>query len=307
MMKQQRVNFKIIKRLACSLLFCYGYMDFVFGLTFPLPANGDIIGELQTTRVQRGESLGDIGRRFDVGVYEMMEANPGIDPWVPTPGITVIIPTQFILPRGNRTGIVLNLAEMRLYYFHPDKRLVTTHPIGIGKKGWSTPLGNTTIIGKKKDPIWTPPASIRQEHIRKGDVLPAYVPAGADNPLGRYAFYLGFKGFLVHGCNRTGGVGVRSSHGCIRLLPEDVENLFYIVPVGTTVRIIHEPFKAGWHNNRLYLEVHQPLTEAQYSGSGSHSHLARVIESAISGSHMVNWTSAKLAAKSANGYPVRID
>lgn len=287
-------------------LICF-YGSSAFCLCFPLPDEGDIVGELQTTTVGAGESLGDIGRRFDVGVCEMIEANPNLDPWVPMANATVIVPTQFILPKGARTGIVLNLAEMRLYYFHPDKKMVTTHPIGIGKKGWSTPLGNTTIIRKKKDPIWTPPISIRKEHLDKGDVLPDYVPAGPDNPLGRYAFYLGFKGFLVHGSNRVGGVGVRGSHGCIRLLPADIENLFNIVPLGTPVCIIHEPFKAGWYKNRLYLEAHNPLTEPQYLDSNSQSRLAHVIENAISGSHLVNWTSAKLAAKTANGYPVRID
>lgn len=287
--------------------FLFLQMDPAFSLCFPLPAEGDIVGELQTTTVRAGETLSAIGRRFDVGVYEMMEANPNLDPWVPMTGATVVVPTQFILPKGPRTGIVLNLAEMRLYYFHPDKKMVTTHPIGIGKKGWSTPLANTTIIGKKKDPVWTPPPSIRQEHLRKGDVLPAYIPAGPDNPLGRYALYLGLKGFLVHGSNRSAGVGVRSSHGCIRLLPEDIENLFYIVPMGTPVRIVHEPFKAGWHKNRLYLEVHAPLTEARYLGSTSQSNLTRVIQNALSGSHLINWGSAQLAVKAANGYPVRID
>ncbi|WP_180343554.1 L,D-transpeptidase family protein, partial [Aeromonas caviae] len=147
-----------------------------------------------------------------------------------------------------------------------------THPVGIGKKGqegWSTPLGQTVIIGKKKDPDWHPPASIRKEHLAKGDVLPDVVPGGADNPLGRYAFYLGFKGFLLHGANRPGGVGVRSSHGCVRLFPEDIESLYYSVPIGTSVRFIHEPYKAGWHNQKLYLEAHQPLTETKYTGSSS--------------------------------------
>ncbi len=285
----------------------------IFGLTFPLPDNGDIVGEIQTTTVGENESLGEIGRRFDVGVYEMIEANPNLDPWVPMVGAIVVIPTQFILPKVQRIGLVLNLAEMRLYYFHPDKSLVSTHPLGIGKKGWSTPLGLTSITAKKKDPAWYPPQSIRQEHLSKGDVLPPVVSGGPDNPLGRYALYLALSGlsgkgnFLIHGTNRPGGVGVRSSHGCIRLLPEDIESLYHLIPVGTQVRIIHEPYKVGWHNKHLYLEAHQPLTEAQYSGSTSISRLEKIIESTINSSHMVNWTSAKMFAKTANGYPVRID
>lgn len=281
-------------------------------LTFNLPTNGDIVGEMQTTTVRRGESLGDIGRRFDIGVYEMIEANPKLDPWGPTVGAIVVIPSQFILPKAPRVGMVLNLAEMRLYYFHPDKRQVTTHPLGIGKKGWVTPLGTTTIINKRKDPAWNPPASIRKEHLAKNDPLPAFIPGGVpENPLGLYALYLGSGlgsgSYRIHGTNRPGGIGVRGTHGCIRLFPEDIENLFYIVPIGTQVRIIHEPFKVGWHKGHLYLEAHEPCSEAKYAGSDSLSRLEKLIQSAIESSHLVNWTSAKMGAKTANGYPIRID
>lgn len=308
---------KIWKFISVFLL-SVGVCAPIASLTLPIPENGDIIGEMQTTTVRKGESLGDIGRRFDVGVYEMIEANPDLDPWVPNVGAIVVVPTQFILPNAPRAGIVMNLAEMRLYYFHPDKKLVTTYPLGIGKKGWSTPLGLATITGKKKDPAWYPPVSIRQEHLAKGDILPPVVPGGGpDNPLGRFAFYLASNGlsskgnFLIHGANRPGGVGVRSSHGCIRLFPEDIEKLFYLVPVGTQVRIIHEPYKVGWHDNHLYLEAHQPLTESQYMGSNSLNRLATLIEVTLKsgevGSYLVNWSGAKLAARLSHGYPVRID
>lgn len=301
-------HFLIALTVVCS-------MESAFSLTFPIPKKGDIVGEVQLTTAEANESLGEIGRRFDVGVYEMIEANPNIDPWVPSKGSLLVIPTQFILPQVPRTGLVLNLAEMRLYYFHPDKPLVTTYPLGIGKKGagWSTPLGVTTVTGKKKDPAWYPPASIRKEHLNKGDVLPLVVASGPDNPLGRHALYLASQGlsskgsFLIHGTNRPGGVGVRSSHGCIRLFPEDIEALYSMVPIGTSVRIIHEPYKIGWHEDHLYLEAHKPLTEPQYFGSDSLTRLEKIIKGAIDGSHMVNWTNATMSAKQANGYPVRID
>ncbi len=294
------------------LLLCLSSFNTASALTFNLPTNGDIIGEMQTTTVRRGESLGDIGRRFDIGVYEMIEANPKLDPWGPTVGAIVVIPSQFILPKVPRVGMVLNLAEMRLYYFHPDKRQVTTHPLGIGKKGWVTPLGTTTIINKRKDPAWNPPASIRKEHLAKNDPLPAFIPGGVpENPLGLYALYLGSGlgsgAYRIHGTNRPGGIGVRGTHGCIRLFPEDIENLFYIVPIGTQVRIIHEPFKVGWHKGHLYLEAHEPCSEAKYAGSDNLSRLEKLIQSAIESSHLVNWTSAKMGAKTANGYPIRID
>ncbi len=285
-------------------------------LQFPLPKQGDTIGDLQTTTVEAGESLGEIGRRFDLGVYEMIEANPDLDPWVPTVGATVVLPTTFILPNGPRVGMVLNLAEMRLYYFDNKSHTVTTHPLGIGKKGWTTPLGETLITRKQKDPPWHPPDSIRKEHLEKEDPLPTVVPGGTpENPLGGYALYLG-KGlnvkkgdFLIHGTNRPAGVGVRVTHGCIRLFPEDIESLFNKVPVGTPVRIIHEPYKVGWKGEHLYLEAHEPLSESQYAGSKSLDRLSAIIERAVAvkEGHWVNWASAKMAASKPNGYPVRID
>jgi len=291
-----------------------GFLHPTFALTFTVSVSGDMVGEMQTATVRQEESLADIGRRFDVGIYEMIEANPKLDPWLPPVGAIVVIPTQYILPSGPRTGLVLNLAEMRLYYFHPDKPLVTTFPLGIGKKNWASPLGKSTITRKQKDPAWHPPTSIRQEHLEKGDVLPLVVAGGTpENPLGRYALYLDAKGlagkgsFLIHGSNRPGGVGVRSSHGCIRLFPEDIESLYYLIPIGTTVRIIHEPYKVGWHNRHLYLESHQPLSETQYAGSDSLSRLTTLIDAATNQAHAVDWLNANMTAKSANGYPVRID
>jgi len=306
--------FKKIALITFSFMMLSIHSGGLIALSFPLPKTGDIIGDIQFVKALEGESLGELGRRYDIGFYEMMEANPDLDPWLPAPNSVVLIPTQFILPQGPRQGIVLNLAEMRLYYYHSDKPLVTTFPIGIGKKGaptekgvWSTPLGQTKVIRKKKGPSWTPPKGIREEHLKRGDILPLVVPAGPENPLGRYALYLGFKEVLFHGSPRTGGVGVRSSHGCIRLLPEDIESLYYMVPTGTEVRIIHEPFKVGWHKNRLYLEAHQPLTEPQYVGSDSLDNLSKAIESVVKERHAVNFATAKMVAKHPSGYPVRID
>jgi len=277
-------------------------------LTFSYSRGQDVVGHIQTTYVESGESLGDIGRRQDMGVYEMMEANPHLDPWVPQAGAEVIVPAQFILPPGPREGIVLNLAEMRLYYYHPGEALVSTFPVGIGKKGWSTPLGQSVILGKTKDPSWTPPPSIRKEHADRGDILPAVVPAGPNNPLGQYAFRLGFPGFLLHGTNRPGGVGVRSSHGCVRMLPEDIKSLYYMVPVGTKIRIIHAPFKLGWKNGSLYLEAHQPLSEPKYRGSNSIGYLKQLLSKILGGNYYhVNWSHAVEAAEQSSGYPVKID
>ncbi len=302
--------------LLCSLgvVMLLGYSAPSTALEFRLSPQQDLIGHLQMTTVQTGQSLGDIGRLFDIGLYEMIEANPSLDPWLPTVGASVVVPSEFILPPGPRVGMVLNLAEMRLYYFDKARHSVITHPLSIGKKAWSTPMGQTLITHKKKNPPWYPPESVHQEHLANKDPLPSVVPGGSpENPLGLYALYLKRQGlaaqgdFLIHGTNRPAGVGVRVTHGCIRLFPEDIASLFERVPVGTPVRIIHEPYKFGWKNEHLYLEAHEPLSEAQYRHSADLKRLPQLIRKAIQESHLINWASAKMAAERPNGYPVRID
>jgi L,D-transpeptidase ErfK/SrfK len=195
----------------------------------------------------------------------MERVNPDIDRWIPGEGTLITIPSHYVLPRAQRKGVVLNLPEMRMYYFPPKKAgepaQVQTYPISIGRRDWATPLGMTTITSKKKDPSWRPPESIRREHAEKGDPLPRVVPAGPDNPLGAYAMRLGMPSYLIHGTNKPLGVGMRVSHGCIRMLPEDIEHLFSQLPVGTPVNIVNQPVKAGWYGGKLYLEVHPPLEE----------------------------------------------
>lgn len=207
------------------------------------------------------DTLLDIARRFDIGYSEIVSANPDLDVWLPGSGKRVLVPNQYILPDAPKKGIVINLAEMRLYYYPKpiagQPRQVITHPIGIGREGWQTPIGKTKIIQKRKDPTWTPPASIHAEHIEMGDPLPKVVPAGPDNPLGAYAMRLGMPGYLLHGTNKPYGVGLRVSHGCIRLFPEDIEQLFGLVTVNTPVEILYQPYKASMHNDSLYVEAHE--------------------------------------------------
>lgn len=233
--------------------------------TFVLPPPGsDVVGEVGTARVAAGETLLDIARAHGLGYNEITAANPGIDPWLPPPASTVMLPTRFILPSAPRRGIIINLAEMRLYYYPPpanDQPVVLTFPIGIGQEGWTTPLGITEVVSKVKDPPWTVPPSIRAEHEREGNPLPAIVPPGPDNPLGNYALRLGLTSYLIHGTNKPYGIGRRASHGCIRLYPEDIEVLFQQVAVSTAVWIINQPYKLGLDTGRLYLEAHAPLTE----------------------------------------------
>lgn len=237
----------------------------VEGATFALPARGvDLVGEIGTVTVAEGETLLDIARAHDLGYNEITAANPGVDPWVPPPGSTVTLPTRFLLPSAPRQGIIVNLAEMRLYYYpEPSggERVVMTFPIGIGQEGWGTPLGVTAVVGKIKDPSWTVPDSIRAEHERNGDTLPGVVPPGPDNPLGAYAMRLGLTSYLIHGTNKPYGIGRRASHGCIRLYPEDIEALFQHVTVSTPVWIIDQPYKLGRDRAGLLLEAHALIVE----------------------------------------------
>lgn len=226
---------------------------------FQLQPDDDVIGQLQVTKVAGEDTFSDIARRFNVGYEEMVRANPGIDPWVPGVGREVVVPTQFVLPDAPREGLVINLAQLRVYYFPKVKdgepQTVLTHPIGVGKVGWSTPEGVTKVTGKRKDPTWFPPASVRKEHREAGDPLPAKVPPGPDNPLGAHMMTLGWPSYLVHGTNKPYGVGMRSSHGCIRFYPEDIAQLYDAVPVGTKVTVVNQPFVFGWHRGALYVQA----------------------------------------------------
>jgi L,D-transpeptidase ErfK/SrfK len=231
--------------------------------TFQIGPNDDVVGTLQVTKVSGEDTFSDIARRFNLGYEELVRANPGIDPWLPGEGREIVLPTQFVLPDAPRDGLVINLAQLRTYYYPPhtegEPQTVITHPIGIGKVGWSTPEGTTKITAKRKDPVWFPPASVRKEHKEAGDPLPAKVPPGPDNPLGDRMMTLGWPSYLVHGTNKPYGVGMRSSHGCIRFYPEDITLLFDMMPVGTAVHVVNQPLVYGWEGDALYVQVFPKL------------------------------------------------
>lgn len=227
---------------------------------FEVNPNSDLVGYVQRVTVGKDDTLPDIARRFDVGYEEMVTANPGIDPWLPGVGKEVVVPTQFILPAAPHEGVVVNVAEMRIFYYPPHKKnepqIVYTHPIGIGKVGWKTPEGSTKIISRTKDPVWVVPKSVRDEHAEDGEKLPAQVPAGPDNPLGAYMFRLGWPSYLIHGTNKPYGVGMRSSHGCMRLYPEDIAVFFDLIPIGTKVTVVNQPYLFGWRDGTLYMQAY---------------------------------------------------
>jgi len=215
----------------------------------------DVGGTLEIYTIKEGDSLIELARRFDIGYNEIAAVNRGIDKFVPGVGIMAIIPREWILPDvENRRGIVINLAEMRLYYFHPrTKELVETFPVGIGDEGWDTPTGTYRIIKKIANPAWHVPASIRAQ---KPD-LPDIVPPGPDNPLGTHALRLSIGTILIHGTYRPYGIGRRVSHGCIHLYPEDIAQLFKKAIIGTKVVIVRQRVKAAIVDDRVLLvEIH---------------------------------------------------
>jgi L,D-transpeptidase ErfK/SrfK len=237
---------------------------------FALAPQQELVGETQVLFARYENTFSAIGRQYNLGYEEMRRANPGVDQWLPGEGTPIYLPTQTILPEGSRSGIVVNVPAMRLFYFTTEKAAtaggpevlkVSTHPVGIGTEGWATPFGEAKVMQKAKDPTWYVPASVRKEHAERGDPLPSIVPPGPDNPLGKFAMTLSLPGYLIHGTNKPAGVGMRSSHGCIRLYPEDIEALFGRVARGTAVQLVNQPVLAAWQDGQLYLEVHPPLAE----------------------------------------------
>jgi L,D-transpeptidase ErfK/SrfK len=250
----------------------------------------ELIGEGQVLFARYENTFSAIGREYDLGYEEMRRANPGVDQWLPGEGTPIYLPTVSILPDAPRKGIVVNVPAMRLYYYTNEKSAtdpavtttaVTTYPIGIGAEGWATPFGEAKVTQKARDPTWYVPASVRKEHAERGEKLPSVVPPGPDNPLGAFALSLSLPGYLIHGTNKPDGVGMRVSHGCIRLYPEDIEALFERVPRGTPVRIVNQPVLAGWRDGQLLLEVHPPLVEEPHDlAAEADAAIARALERA---------------------------
>jgi L,D-transpeptidase ErfK/SrfK len=215
-----------------------------------------VVGSPRTYTVKKGESLIELARRFDLGYNEITVTNPSLDPFVPGDGASVLLPTSWVLPYvGVYKGIVINLSELRLYYFFErhGSKFVRTFPVGIGAQGKDTPVGEFTVIEKITGPAWHVPESIRKE----SPWLPQIVPPGPDNPLGSHALRLSLGDVLIHGTNRPYAVGRRDSHGCIRLYPEDITRLFGAAPDGVRVTIVRQPVKVGMRGGRVYAEVHR--------------------------------------------------
>ena len=284
---------------------------------FEITPEQDLVGVLEVTKSTKEDTLSDIARRFNVGYEEIVRANPGVDPWLPGADREIVIPSQFILPNAPREGIVINVPQMRLFYYPKMKKgepqLVYTFPIGIGRVGWATPQGSTKIVRRQKDPTWRPTASIIKEHREeRGEELERVIGPGPDNPLGRYAFYLGWPSYMIHGTNKPAGVGLRSSHGCIRLYPEDIELLFNMAPIGTKVTVINEPFVFGWQNDKLYLQAFDVLEDDARDWKKAQKKLvskslgADIQKELKKRKEEMNWDLVAAAAHQPRGIPVSI-
>jgi L,D-transpeptidase ErfK/SrfK len=279
-----------------------------------VPVNGDnVIGAVSITVAEHEDTLLDVGRRYGVGYEEVIAANPGIDPWLPGAGTEILIPGRFILPDAPREGIVVNLPEHRLYYYPPAQpgqpRVVRTYPISTGKMDWKTPLGVTRVVAKQEKPNWYPPKSVRLEHEQKGDPLPPFIPPGPDNPLGEHVLRLGLPGgaYLIHGTNRPAGVGMQVTHGCIRLFPEDIAELYTMIPVNTKVNLVDQTTKVGWSRGSLFVERQAPLEGTDNPAHMDLAELDRVVKAATAGlESTIDWETARLVFQQATSVPVKI-
>ncbi len=272
----------------------------------PLPGN-DVIGQVKTTYALPGQTLDDIARQYDVGHYEIIEANPTVNPTRVLPFEKITIPAQYILPPGPRQGIVINLAELRLFYYPQNSNTVETFPVGIGMFGNVTPEGEFEIIEKMDHPVWHVPKQVQRDLAKRGILVPKVMAAGPDNPLGDYALRLNNWSYLIHGTNEPPTIGRRASSGCLHMFPEDIEGLFPKVPNHTHVSIINMPFKAGWSGNNLYFEAHQPLHETRTAMGRNHAvYWNKAIKSAVEGinpSPKINWPVLKTVGTAQAGIP----
>jgi L,D-transpeptidase ErfK/SrfK len=282
-----------------------------WGAVYELPADGSaVVGSDERIKSTYNDTLLDIARRYSLGYEEIIRANPGVDMWLPGEGTDILLPGRRLLPPGPRAGIVVNLPEHRLYYYPKAKKgrhaVVITYPVSIGKMDWKSPLGETSIVAKQKNPSWYPPESIRREHARNGDPLPKVVPPGPNNPLGAYKMRLGVGDgtYEIHGTNNPLAVGMAITHGCIRMYPEDVAALFPQVPVGTKVWLVNDPVKVAYVNGDLLMEAHPPVDSEGQSIAPNLDLLAKQLDRALGSSvAAIHWDFAREALQKADGMP----
>ncbi len=294
-----------ISRLRAFLLFCAALASW----SAPASRALDEPATFVIHRVSGDETLMSIARAHGLGFVELRAANAQIDPWLPGAGSEIVVPTLHLAPSTDADGIVINLADQRLYLFDGAGSPVRSFPVGIGRAGCETPTGTTRVVRKRRNPTWVPPASIRSVRPE----LPAAIPPGPNNPLGAYALTLGWDGYVIHGTNRPEGIGRRVSHGCLRLYPEDIERLFGLVRVGAKVAIVDQEVKLDWIGDDLYLEIHPSQRQAdqiEVGGTFEPEPLAglhKAIEHSLQDRGLgIDWDAVKNAADQRSGVPLRI-
>jgi L,D-transpeptidase ErfK/SrfK len=273
---------------------------------FSVTKGEDLIGRMRYVRLEKGDTLPDIARHYGLGLNGLSAANPGVDLWIPSAGERLLLPHYFILPDAPRKGIIINLATMRLFEFkgNGDPQTVVTYPVGVGTEDRPSPMGQMRVERKVNRPTWYVPASIAKAHLKKGDVLPAVVPPGPDNPLGEYALYLTAPTYLIHGTNKPASIGLRATNGCFRLYPEDIKRLYEITPAKTPVNIIHQPYLLGYSKGVVYLEVHGPAEELDKGELDKVYRRLKAVEK--ESGRPLDWNRVKKALAEARGIPVPI-
>lgn len=272
--------------------------------------NKDYIGESASYQAEYEDTLVHLARDNDIGFVEMRAANPTLDPWIPGKGAKVTLPKQHLLPDAERKGIVINLPEMRIYYYEKPGEAPLSYAIGVGREGLDTPLGKTTVVRKRVGPTWTPTQRMRKED----PTLKAFYPAGPDNPMGTHALYLGWPTYAIHGTDKPFSVGRRASSGCIRLYPDQIKDFFPRVPVGTQVNVVDQPVKVGWIGDDMYVEVHptqeQNLKVEDFGQLSSYEitkeDIRRIKKKAGEHQDKIDWRAVREAVKEHRGVPVKV-
>jgi len=294
--------------LSCGLLMIVGFT--LTTTTSAAPYNKDYFGQTEVYKAAFEDTLIHLARNNALGFVELRAANPTLDPWIPGAGAQITLPKQNLLPDAPRKGLIINLAEMRVYYFKDEGKEPLTYPISIGREGLQTPQGTTSIVRKKEDPTWRPTPRMREEHPE----LPAEVGPGPENPLGTHAMYLGWPQYAMHGTNKPYGVGRRVSSGCIRMYPEHIKELFPLVPVGTQVTVVDQPVKVGWIDDQLYVEVSPTQDQSiKIEEDGvvksyeiTAADMKRITEKAGNQADKINWEIVRKAVQDHSGIPVAV-
>jgi len=265
-------------------------------------ADTQIVGAIIPLRTRYEDTLASVAEAQGLGWRELVDANPEIDPWLPGDGTVIDLPTKYILPSGPREGVVINVSEFRLYYFPPGGNMVVTFPVGLGRLDFPTPLVNTRIKAAVPNPSWSPGPTARAEHAARGNPLPSVVPPGPENPMGSMAIVLGIPSYFIHGTNQPFAVGQTASLGCIRMYNNHVETLAEMARSGMPVRIVNEPYKVGWREGELFVEIHEDI----YGMSKPGDLQKKISEATGNRASAIDWARIQSLAEKPTGVPTRI-